>query len=1310
MDYIKRIKKLKYLIAFAIFFGITIFVLRGPHVSNALKKVILPELESATGRSVIARKIYINIFPLFVEIKGLKVFDENGEKILLAKRVKGYIDLAGFFSRKIQIRRLVIKDHEITTGREQISGIIENVRNYIDKERVTALKVKILSVETQNGDVSFYDEDTESLSEITGLKGELILGKTQRIRASAEKIKVKKKGWPEFTGDADLNLTLQDDVIRINRFVIGSSGSKITGSGEYSEDKGNLRADIELFVKTVKEMFGLDSSGDGKINAEGDINYADKEISVDLKLAGKFYIQTLMELLEVEERVEGLVDVKGEIKGPLKNIKGKGTASLYKGNLFDVDVDSLTCNVSYADGTMRFSDGDGRLYNGYAKVSASISLPVVNFFTIDIEFANTDSKPVFKLIGWDPGIQPGKVKGILKTSGAEFNPEGWFEYKSAENGKDVLGRVRDITGKYDLKGSLLSLADLKINTGKSEMTADGLADIDKKTLNFEGYVKTGDINDICFPYYEKLKGTGEFTGKIKGSFEEPLISGSIKLYNPVIEGYEADILDADVTYKRDHLYIRDLLVKGKDEAHKLKGNIYFKNAKELFDLSAPEYKLNVSLDNADLERFAKVFYPEFTGTGRLKSELKITGTGEHPEVNGDAVVEKANVYRVPFDSASFGFRYSERKLYFANMKIKRGRSLLNADASINSKGNFSYKADSDKLMLSDIVRRDMTGDAVFSLKTEGYGTFENPTIELNALMIGGTMKGRSVGSGVINASIKEKEISLKATLINDRINVTAKGRLENEIPWDAKIDIQTGRYDFLVNPFLKDIPEDLILNLNGTALLKGDKKHIEGSSVIKHVVLSMYGYSFSNEEEIRLSLNDRQLSMNRISMRSGSTSLNISGSMAIGKQYDIVLEGSSALSPFKSLSSRIGVLKGDVSLILSITGDWESPFINGGLNLSNGSIGLKDYHYIISSLNGYLYMDRNRIVLQNLSGKVGGGDIEISGILLLKKFSFKRFYVESKLSNITASVSNDFNVNFGGNVLYKGTLESQMVSGDIKINRARYKERVEWKSWLLQAKKTEKFKAEISSFEKAELNVRVSGKDNIFIDNNVARATVSADMVLRGTIYRPVLLGRLETKDGTVYFRNNEFRIIRASADFADPNRINPVMEIASETNVKGYKIKMNLEGQMDHFNMSLSSSPPLKEIDILSLLTIGQTGGEMKGKGLEGGIGAGEATSFVTGKLQDVIEERLKSITGLDRFQVDPYISKTTGTVEPRVTVSKRLMGDKVFVTYTTTLGSKEEQIIKLEYFLGKNTSLVGMRDERGILGGDIRFRFEFK
>ncbi len=114
--------------------------------------------------------------------------------------------------------------------------------------------------------------------------------------------------------------------------------------------------------------------------------------------------------------------------------------------------------------------------------------------------------------------------------------------------------------------------------------------------------------------------------------------------------------------------------------------------------------------------------------------------------------------------------------------------------------------------------------------------------------------------------------------------------------------------------------------------------------------------------------------------------------------------------------------------------------------------------------------------------------------------------------------------------------------------------------------------------------------------------------------------------------------------------------------------------------------------------------------KGFEGGIGAGEATAFLTGKFQDVFEDRLRNITGFDRIQVDPYVSTSTGTVGPRVTVSKRLLGESLFVTYTSSVGSTEEQIIKLEYILGKNVALVGERDEKGGMGGDIKFRFEFK
>ncbi|MBS1233424.1 MAG: hypothetical protein H6R42_1078, partial [Nitrospirae bacterium] len=354
----------------------------------------------------------------------------------------------------------------------------------------------------------------------------------------------------------------------------------------------------------------------------------------------------------------------------------------------------------------------------------------------------------------------------------------------------------------------------------------------------------------------------------------------------------------------------------------------------------------------------------------------------------------------------------------------------------------------------------------------------------------------------------------------------AKGRLDDELPWDAKVDIQTGRYDFLITSFLKDVPEDLILNLNGSLKMHGTRKHISASSKIERLVLSMSGYSFTNEEQMTMELNDRKLSFNTFSLRSGSTLLHVGGGMEIGKSYDLSFEGSSALSLFKSLSSKMGLLKGNAEFVVEVTGDWENPRINGGVTLLNGSVSLKEYPaHRITNLNGYLYMDNDRVVLQNLSGEIGGGDLDFSGILYLKRFAFSRFYVEAKMKNVTSSISNEFSVNFDGSLLYKGTPEAQIISGNIDINRARYRERIEWKSWLLQAKKTEKLKTDISNLEKADLNIKITGKDNIVIDNNVARAVVGADMVLRGKLYRPSLLGRFESSEGKVFFRNNEFNI-----------------------------------------------------------------------------------------------------------------------------------------------------------------------------------------
>lgn len=495
----------------------------------------------------------------------MKVFDEDGKRILLANRVKGYIEPIGLLRKRISIRRLVIKEPNLSSDRKHLDDIIKNVKAYLDKEARLPFKVSVKVVEVNEGSASLRDENLETSLDTEGLGGEVILGKNPRLNISIKKFDIRKSGLPELAGNILTSLVLKKDEIEIKRLTIGSYGSELQGSGLYSKGKGTLRTKIALLVDSIKRILSLKQRGEGKMSAEGEIRLEGlqspgfglgqwKDIFVDLKLKGDFYIQTLMEILKVKEKIEGLVDFQGEIKGKLSGISGVAKARLRKGNLFGVEIDSLRCDVTYQDGLMRFDHGDAELYNGNAKAEASINLPNVEPFTLNIQFNSIDSRAAFKLIGWEPDIPAGKVEGALMTSGSKFNPDGWFVYEAQSRDQSALGgaknkdykpsaenaldRIRNIKSNYSLRGDILSLSGLQVRTSLTDLQAEGTIDTTKKNLDFTCRLNTKDVSDLILPYYTGLKGQGNFAGGIKGTFDNPEISGKADISSAFVQDYK----------------------------------------------------------------------------------------------------------------------------------------------------------------------------------------------------------------------------------------------------------------------------------------------------------------------------------------------------------------------------------------------------------------------------------------------------------------------------------------------------------------------------------------------------------------------------------------------------------------------------------------------------------------------------------------------------------------------------------------------------------------------------------------------------
>ncbi|HXX80695.1 MAG TPA: hypothetical protein VEI46_04050, partial [Thermodesulfovibrionales bacterium] len=971
------IKKILFVVVPVVIIALTTVFFRGPHISNLLKKLILPELSSLTGKQVMAQKITLNLFPLFIEAKGIKVFDE-GIELVHIPRVKGYIEASGLLRKQLVLRRIAVKEPVITCSSSQVETIIDNIKKYLKEERKIPLTVIVKAVALDNGEFTLLHQG--NTFQASGVSGQAILNAWEnfitrrrappKISFSLGELSSTIKGWPEVKGGVKGTVVLKEGQLEVRGLQIGFYGSMINASGVFSskgdkgltKNSGDFQLRAGLLAESVKKIFGLKRQGEGEIFAHGTVRLMMDNLQqsvVDIELKGGFHIQTLMELLKVKERVEGFVDFTGALKGPLNRLTGTAKARLKKGNLFDIDVDELKCSVLYDDRTLRFSEGKADLYHGHADAELTLSVSGDEYYALKAKFLDVDSPAVLTLIGWKPDIPFGRVRGEISTSGTNFNPSGWYVFEASEQGKDVLGRIRKIKGSFASRDNVFTLSDSEASTEKSVFTFYGNVDINTSQLRLTVQGKTADLTDVTLPYRREFTGRGEFSGTVTGRFDDPLIAGRMKLYSVAYEEYSLGDMVGDLSYRKDILEVKELTATLSPEQDQpvtaaLKGSVKFPESKELFDLKKPLYGLSLAINNADLETCVKGVYKKALKAyprGKLDTAISISGTEPTPMVKGTARVRSFTLYGVAVDSLSLSFSYDERS--------------LGAEAALS----------------------------------------------------GSRMKGLDLGGGNIKASMKDDILLLDAALFNERVTLNGRANMKGVRPWTGHLEVKSGRYDFLVSPFLKDVPEDLLINMKGHVEMSGDKTHFTANAFLNQLTVALYGYNFSNESEIRFEMKDKLLTFSSVKMRSGSTSFQVTGDCEIGKEYNLVMEGNSTLLPLKSLSKKIDTLRGDAGFVFGLTGKWDAPRINGGVTVSNAIFGVRDIPSKVSSINGYLYMDGDRIVIQKLSGKTGGGDLELSGVAYLRGFTLNRFYLDAVLSNIGVNVSREFPANFSGNLL-----------------------------------------------------------------------------------------------------------------------------------------------------------------------------------------------------------------------------------------------------------------------------------------------------
>lgn len=908
-------------------------------------------------------------------------------------------------------------------------------------------------------------------------------------------------------------------------------------------------------------------------------------------------------------------------------------------------------------------------------------------------------------------------------------PIGDIEVSKAHLDYTYADRVLVVTGRdwaFERNGRTLTLGPITVEAGYRDGTvriiraalvaADAEVRASGAIASDRGYDlvlsalsrNAGAITKFFFGV--DSSGAVSLSGALTGSFGAPVFSGTVSAGPVSMRDTTIHGLNGVVRFENKLLSLEGTTIRQEDSRYLFDGSVRF-------DGPEPYYEARLRVIRSDVVNMIRLFYKKLPLEMSASGDIVFSGTRKAFRGKGHLDLDAGAAYGESFERGSLDVELNKSRITFPRLVVEKGGGIINGRGWIEFRRGFYGSVESSGVDLSSIDHlRALSLSGTVRMQISSSGSFSKPLVNADAQVPMLSVRGVGIGAAVGKLAIRNAELTASVSLDGGpgRIaSLEAALGLKRPYPWTSRAEVLFASESPEIWMQGSDLLSRVRISARARASLSGEiaaPRSLSGSIVLPHLGVLIADHRIENTGDAVVQVMQGAFSVPSMVLAGTGTRLNLSGGFRPGKDIDLALDGEVNLSLLRLFYREVEHGDGTALLHLALRDDWEHPSIEGRVTIRDGMLKIRDVPQKFSGLQGEVVFDGERITTDGLAADVGGGRVNVIGSAQLRNAALLDFSLRAIVEGVTVRYPPGLTATLAGTLYYDGNRESQTLAGEISINEARYEKRIEWKSMLVDITRgiSRTKKTDIGWIGETRLNIRFTGSEHILFESNLARIPLKIDVLFRGTVNQIQLLGRVEAREGDLYFRNNTFKVLYASADFVDPNRINPVLDVQTETRVREYRIRLAVSGNADRAVVTFLSDPPLADSDILALLALGRKGEELKGK--EGEVGIGESFSFATGKFQDLFESRARSLTGLDRFQVDPYINKSDTPV-PRVTVGKEVMEKRLFMTYSSNIGgTTPEQNLRIEYILNRNVSLLGEYDELGQIGADLKFRFEFR
>ena len=788
---------------------------------------------------------------------------------------------------------------------------------------------------------------------------------------------------------------------------------------------------------------------------------------------------------------------------------------------------------------------------------------------------------------------------------------------------------------------------------------------------YKGVVQLADIQDLI-----QLEPKGKLNivdGTMKIKKDTINIQANLEMDQLVLSQFLLGNVKTQVSYTEKGL-LRFRKIRGQVNKSLYKGNCsinIFKNNIQVF-----AHFPYVTLENLKYALKDRIYFPfEISGTGTVSAYLN-----GPLKINALNYTLEAQLFKLKWEGESFKkavIKIESKKGYVKTKKVellkKTGKILFQGE--VNPKGNMAAKMVGMDLRLQDsenisrITGPETTGIMNFNMSLNGF--FLKPISKVNILIKKSFYRGYPFKNSKIDLNIRKKQIEARGSIADKLIIqkfifpykkdgvVELQAKTNN---WNIKeFFISKGESTQLYNQFQSNIDSTINLSYQKDQFLSSATGEIKVNNLSVHA----NSYKLKNQFPFLLKIEKGQIQTNPVLLQSGAQFLNI----VQNKDKNIDIKGNIKMDFFIFLFPFMRVWEGDIAVNVKMNPQLFNLSPVGKMQLKNGFVHLNPNIDPFEDIYSDIKVEKFKMIFQSLYAKIGGGSLQAVGdihfqgngsvpVNVTGSFSHVQF---SSLPGVYARGSGQIFLT-GNNFPYTLGIKANIKESRIEkefISNQPAQVKINPRLFLLEENK--------KSFEPIKMNFNFYLTDPIQLENSTMQSLFTAQQIkVTGTPLHPLISGKLTAlPGGAIIFRDHEFEILSSDVSYSSDKVSNPNINLQAKTFIQEetdkrefpqeYSILLRVKGRASAPVFTLTSTPPLTENDIVSILAFGSRAITFEPGNAMDNIAKYSYYQLGPTLFQKAIGRELKDTLGVDQFLIVPHISSKDNTTKTKIIVRKK-------------------------------------------------------